>query len=757
VRLWILVPLMLLLGAGCTRTFYRNWADAETYGEVQERNNDPRWEVDKLTVYGDPRARFYDPYNPDHPPLPPDDPAAAQYMVRADGIKGYKGWHKDGDAPWIEDPGWRDYLDLDKSGALVLKQDDLIEIGVINSREYQSQLEALYLNALALSLNRFEFALHWFGTNNTTYEEFGSPNTGVSNLTTTSNLGFTRDLSWGGQLLVDFANSYVFQFSGLNHAYVNSSIGITLTQPLLRHFGKDVRMEALTEGERSLLYQLRTFARYRKTFAVQEASTAFLGLLSLEQTIRNQRENVKTLEQSYRLHEALLAAGIVTSVQVDQVFQNLQQGQLTLIQQEANQQTLLDQFKISLGLPPSLDVKIDDALLKQFQLTDSQLNLLQKNIESLQVEYRELDQPPTAVKLEDGFKRLKELHARSLTQAQAIEQEIEAWRQRSPTPGTEKGLAQRERASQELQLRDLADTKKDLAILGKAIAANRLAPNQIDAMLATLLRQADTLVGAVSELYVIQTQVRVYQIKLKPIPFDTDSGTAYALANRLDLMNARGQVIDAWRQIDVTANALKAGFDVVFNGNLTNPPLSTNPINFRSAASNYSIGFLFDSPLNRFAERNAYRASQITYQQQRRAFMAAEDDVVRAVRFDVRQCRADSLSFEIARQSLISAARNVEATRELLVVNGATASPTSTLDILNALNNVLLAENSLISSWVQYEVDRIRLLLDTEALQVDERGMYRDDYVKPADQPAPGNATAAAPGNAASAGAPPGG
>src|SRR5262249_39564045 len=148
-----------------------------------------------------------------------------QYMVRANGIKGYSHWHKDGDAPWIEDPAWRDALDLDKDGALVLKQDTVVQLGMIQSREYQTQLEALYLSALALTLNRFEFALHWFATNSTIFQQFGSTETNINNLTTSSNAGFTRNLSWGGQLLVDFANSYVFQFSGHHHAFTTSNFG----------------------------------------------------------------------------------------------------------------------------------------------------------------------------------------------------------------------------------------------------------------------------------------------------------------------------------------------------------------------------------------------------------------------------------------------------------------------------------------------------------------------------------------------------
>ena len=570
-RLAVVLPI-LLMATGCTRNYYRNWADKDTYGVVQERNDDPRWEADKLTIYGDPKARFHDPFDPDHEPMPPDDPAANQYMQRAGGIKGYKKWHKNGDAPWIEDPSWRDYLDLDKDGALVLKQDNVVELGVIQSRDYQTQLETLYLSALGLTLNRFNFALQWFLTNQTLFQEFGSTETGINNLTTTSNAGFTQNFAAGGQLLVDFANSYVFQFSSLNHAFVNSNIIIQFTQPLLQSGGKVVAMEPLTEGERSLLYQLRIYMRFRKTFAVQEAATTFLNLLNQQQQISNQRENLKGLDQSYKLHEALLAAGLIDGVKVDQVFQTLQAAQSTLIQFEANLQTSLDLFKISLGLPPSLEAKIDDTLLKPFQLASPEVLKLQSDIDKLQEEsIASLTASPTKVKLLAGFIRLKVMHARAEALAKELEGEIANWRKTSPAPDVEKAKAQREKSHQETALRDLEDTKKDLESLGKKIdlAESQIRTDTIPAELSALQKVSDGLVGLVSELYVVQTQIRAYLIKLKP-PYFTDesSATQYALENRLDLMNERGKVTDTWRQIAVTANALESQLNLVFNGNL---------------------------------------------------------------------------------------------------------------------------------------------------------------------------------------------
>ena len=69
----------LAVAAGCTRAFFRERADRDVEGLLQEKSVDPRWAVDGTWyVYPDPRARFTDfDKSPDHPKKPPDDPAAA--------------------------------------------------------------------------------------------------------------------------------------------------------------------------------------------------------------------------------------------------------------------------------------------------------------------------------------------------------------------------------------------------------------------------------------------------------------------------------------------------------------------------------------------------------------------------------------------------------------------------------------------------------------------------------------------------------
>src|SRR6516225_2548582 len=72
----LVVALAALLAAvGCTRRFYRQQADKEVDHILSEKDYEP-WTIEQYHVYPDPRARFADSTNPDHPPMPPDDPAA---------------------------------------------------------------------------------------------------------------------------------------------------------------------------------------------------------------------------------------------------------------------------------------------------------------------------------------------------------------------------------------------------------------------------------------------------------------------------------------------------------------------------------------------------------------------------------------------------------------------------------------------------------------------------------------------------------
>ena len=73
--------LLTSLTAGCSRAKYRREADQEVTQLVAEKSYDPRWDEGPcFNINIDPRSRYYDPYDPDHPPMPQDDPDSHQFM-----------------------------------------------------------------------------------------------------------------------------------------------------------------------------------------------------------------------------------------------------------------------------------------------------------------------------------------------------------------------------------------------------------------------------------------------------------------------------------------------------------------------------------------------------------------------------------------------------------------------------------------------------------------------------------------------------
>ncbi|MHC5543378.1 hypothetical protein ACYOEI_34580, partial [Singulisphaera rosea] len=72
-RLLFLAVLAVGTQLGCTREFFREWANQDVSEAVFEKSRDPRWRIDLFSIDPPAMARYADPYDPDVPPAPPDD------------------------------------------------------------------------------------------------------------------------------------------------------------------------------------------------------------------------------------------------------------------------------------------------------------------------------------------------------------------------------------------------------------------------------------------------------------------------------------------------------------------------------------------------------------------------------------------------------------------------------------------------------------------------------------------------------------
>ncbi|HJT33821.1 MAG TPA: hypothetical protein VJ783_17375 [Pirellulales bacterium] len=281
---------LVLAAPGCTRTFWRGRADREVAYLVAEKSNNPRWSLPPgFNLNMDPRSRYYDPTNPDHPPMPPDDPYSHVYMHHIDGKRHAPWWHINGELPSVVNPGWRqlmaEYCEMTPEGAVKIDLPGALALSYIHYPGHRTQLETLYLSAIDVSSERFRFNTQIYPGAGLNFLRAGTARNGVltpsgipgrnvvvprSQLTVTDGNAvgapalISKEFATGGTLLVNFANSFVWQLAGPHSNTTNSLINMNLIQPLLSGGGRIVTLETLTVAERTLLGNLRQYERWRQ-------------------------------------------------------------------------------------------------------------------------------------------------------------------------------------------------------------------------------------------------------------------------------------------------------------------------------------------------------------------------------------------------------------------------------------------------------------------------------------------------------------
>jgi outer membrane protein TolC len=195
-----------------------------------------------------------------------------------------------------------------------------------------------------------------------------------------------------------------------------------------------------------------------------------------------------------------------------------------------------------------------------------------------------------------------------------------------------------------------------------------------------------------------------------------------ALQNRLDLMTACDRVEDAERKVQVAEDDLLPGLDLSA-ALTTDTEGDAQPLNFQGDRTDYSVGFELDLPLDKLAERNAYRERLIDLDKQKRDSEELRDEVAQQVRDGWRQYARTRSSYEIQRASLELAERRVESSVLLFEAGRADAR-----DVLEAQDALVRAQNGLANALVDYKVASLELARDMDILVVGNKGQLKESF-----------------------------
>ncbi|MHC4889556.1 MAG: TolC family protein [Planctomycetota bacterium] len=256
------------------------------------------------------------------------------------------------------------------SGVISLAQ--AVAMATAHNRNYQTQKELLYLSALSLTDTRHQYARQWFGTIDGRYIREGDNEEvivgGRSDEEGNGLLGFDHMQLLGDGLLVTtgLAIDWIRFLSGDPRTSLYSVLSASLNAPLLGAGAGKVAREQLTQAERGVLYDIRSFNRYRKTFVV-ETINAYYGVLQQRDVVTNAENNYKRVLESKERLEMEAEAGRKTRVDVDEAEQDVLRAENTLVAAQQRYEQSLDIFKIQLSLPTDANVELDQNELKALE------------------------------------------------------------------------------------------------------------------------------------------------------------------------------------------------------------------------------------------------------------------------------------------------------------------------------------------------------------------------------------------------------
>ena len=752
---------------GCTRTEYRQSADKQTYQILKEKSQDPRWRIPRMDITPDPTSRFYDVNDPDTPPLPPDDPAAKEYMERVYGMKGSPTWDQLHKIDHVENPNWPKAFgggvytgEISEIPETKLTIEDAVSIGLRNSRDYQEQMENMYLAALALTFERYRYDVRPIAFGNepgTGIHYENTPNDGSNWGLGQTNLGLSKLFPTGAQFMTELTNNTIWMLSGNSGSQTATTLAYSLVQPLAFDVQRTINLEKITQQERNVLYKIRDFARFRKDFYVtvvtgsralplpgssgsgelaflirgaRSPTVGFYYLLYEIQRLRNQKTTIRSLESLIRDLEALGEAGRATSLDVTELQSSLERGHLYMAHRERVVKTEMDRFKMQLGLPPDLNISLDDSLLRQFEFLDNELLELEYSSTTVQIDN---DKQTLVTAMEDIESVLTTLEAK----IQSFEDEIVELEQILPirfARMTEEEIAEVEHnvANDKQQFSDIQQKTIDMrASISKLRDEIQAAEDTADVIPAVReLRRG--LLHTVRALTGVSIAIRLEKSILVPLNVNFNEAASIALENRLDLMNRRGIVVDTRRRYEVAAERLLTDVNLVAEGSVGTPPLasSNEPFDFSSDSAQFRAGIEIVTPLDRRRARNNFRAAQVSLQRARRNYMAAEDQVKLDIRTMYNEAITEARIFEICRRALRVAARELDQAIEFgdRPDAGEYAGGRG-VNISRALENILYNQNEMIESWAEYETARLSIYRDMGTMDINESGLWADDIV----------------------------
>lgn len=493
--------------------------------------------------------------------------------------------------------------------------------------------------------------------------------------------------------------------------------------------------------------------------------------------LNNERNNLSSFDYYLRLYQNLEEGGIVTKLQVGRIEQQLLSSRATVLQRTQEYLDNIDNFKLQLGMPATVPLELDESPLRPIRTHLKKVETVYAQLFDLETQAGKLDPDAPAGSMREGWAKLltespiargtrlsKEypewVAAQKGKTDDQLDQQLTRLRERRRVVLEERDRKLREKQAADAENAELEKLDSEYDRLRFELALRRAERKEwvkepdaekkkvIKALVIREVLNFGTLVAVparnerLAELRDQWTPVPPIfiddvDVVRAPMEMALEKVASVALNNRLDLMNARAQVVDAWRQVTVTANSLQGVLDVQYDL-ATNTPIGTGQTFALGGSRTLNqVRLRIEPPFVRRAERNNYRAALVAYQRQRRNLMAFEDNIATDVRTDLRAVRQLEQALVVQQRAVELAYQQVDNARGTLLappdprVDSSAAAAGQTEQLLQVQASLVSAQNNLYTTWVRYLTARMNLYLDLELLTLDARGIWCDEQSSP--------------------------
>ncbi len=279
---------------------------------------------------------------------------------------------------------------------------DSLDVAAENSRDFQRQKEQLYLAGLSLTRNQHDFALRFGGGGSGTVSGVADDEADVR---LSDDLSASVNGTSGTRIVASFVNTFLRSIVHGGSFDGSSILNLTLTQPLLRGAGRRIVREPLTQAERDVVYAVRTFERFRATFAVRVVSD-YWNVVRQVADLGNVEANYASLVQSREQIEELYRAGRKTITDLGRAKQSEYSADAQRVAAKNRLEAALDRFKLTLGLPVTAQLQLDPAELDRVRAQGvNEVQLAEPDALALAL-MRRYDHRTTVDEVEDAGRRI---------------------------------------------------------------------------------------------------------------------------------------------------------------------------------------------------------------------------------------------------------------------------------------------------------------------------------------------------------------